>query len=107
MTTCIESLTILRFEPIKAYVVFPLLSIISLLSDPVFVYWYPNQKKKAFFNEVVSLDQATHIFVKGRGKSVLVLIMSVHVFSKMKHETGSVKNYKLGIMNLAQFHKSL
>ena len=75
MTTCIESLTILRFEPIKAYVVFPLLSIISLLSYPVFVYWYPNQKKKAFFNEVVSLDQATHIFVKGRGKSVLVLII--------------------------------
>jgi hypothetical protein len=50
----------------KSYLIFPLLSLLSVFVYPVCVYWYPKWQASAFFNPIGSLNDATHIMVSGK-----------------------------------------
>jgi len=49
----------------KSYLLFPLLSVLSLFIYPVCVYWYPSLRKKAFYSECEGISEASHLYVEG------------------------------------------
>ena len=49
----------------------PLLSLITVFVFPIFLYWKVNLRKYWFYNEVSSINEATHIYIEGAGKLVL------------------------------------
>ena len=72
--TVIESLTMLSFSWAKAYLLFPLLSLLSLFIYPICVYWYPSLRAGAFYTHQRNFDRATHLYVVGKGKSTSNLL---------------------------------
>ena len=63
----------LRFSPMKAYFLVPLLSIISGLIFAVCLYWSTNLKIKFLYKRNVKLEQATHIMVRGNENFISVV----------------------------------
>jgi hypothetical protein len=60
--TKILQLIALERSYIKCILVVPLLAICTALIFLLFLFWYPNLRKKFFYNET-TLDKATHLFV--------------------------------------------
>ena len=63
--TQMHDIHFLQFSPLKAYLLMPILSVITLFILPICVYWYTSLKVKYLYYENVSLDQATHVLIKG------------------------------------------
>lgn len=68
-STKILQLVYLQYSYFKAIVVVPLLSICTAFFFLLFLYWYPNLRKKFFYSECTgSVTEATHLFVVGTSK---------------------------------------
>jgi hypothetical protein len=71
-STCIASITLLQHSFFKAYVVVPILSILTLFFVPLKMYWDKELNARMIYNVVADLAQATHVLVRGRGGNVEV-----------------------------------
>ena len=67
-TTCIDVAILLTKDPIKRWLVAPLLSLITLFVWPIFLYWKIPMQRDWLYNRAVSVDRATHLYIEGRGK---------------------------------------
>jgi hypothetical protein len=65
--TRIIKLICLKQSYLKLFCVVPLLSLLTALIFPLFLFWYPNLRKKFFYTEC-KLEEATHLFVVGTSK---------------------------------------
>jgi hypothetical protein len=71
-STCIESITLLKHSFFKAYLVVPVLSVLTLLYLPLKMYWSNALNARMIYNIVNELEEATHVLVKGRSGNVEV-----------------------------------
>ena len=65
-TTCIEVAELLTASKLKQWVVAPILSLLSLLVWPVFLYWYKTMQRDWLYRPATSIDSATHLYIEGR-----------------------------------------
>ena len=63
--TCIKTLTYLEFQPNRAYLLFPILSVLSLFVLPILTYWKTDLRKYWFYKQVSKREEATHICIEG------------------------------------------
>ena len=63
--TCLKSITLLEFCPCFAYLVVPLLSVLSLLILPLFTFWMPSLRARLMYRKVTRVELATHVLVEG------------------------------------------
>jgi hypothetical protein len=64
-STKILRMTYLEVSYFKRIVVVPLLSIITGLFFLLFLYWYPNLRKRFLYNPQENVYKATHLFIEG------------------------------------------
>jgi len=67
-STKILRMTYLEVSYFKRIVVVPLLSIITGLFFLLFLYWYPNLRKRFLYNLQENVYKATHLFIEGTSK---------------------------------------
>jgi hypothetical protein len=67
-STKILRMTYLEVSYFKRIVVVPLLSIITGLFFLLFLYWYPNLRKRFLYNQQENVYKATHLFIEGTCK---------------------------------------
>lgn len=67
-----DEITLLRHNWIKAYLVVPILSILTLFFLPLKMYWDNALNARMIYSPVLRLEQATHVLVKGRDGKVAV-----------------------------------
>lgn len=67
-TTCVDSATLLTESAVKQWLLVPLISLLSLLVFPVFLYWKKPMQRDWLYVRATSLQTATHIYIEGRGK---------------------------------------
>ena len=67
-TTKILRMIYLEVSYFKRIVVVPLLSIITGLFFLLFLYWYPNLRKRFLYNHQENVYKATHLFIEGTSK---------------------------------------
>jgi hypothetical protein len=65
--TCMASITLLRHSWFKAYILVPILSILTIFILPLKMYWSSTLYAKMIMNPVTNIMKATHVLVKGRG----------------------------------------
>ncbi len=70
--TKILRLTCLAVSSIKLYLLVPILSILTLGFLLLVMFWYPRLRKVLIYREV-KLDEASHVFVEGTSKELLIL----------------------------------
>ena len=80
----ILSLQLLRFDPIKAYLVVPLLSVLSLMILPLSMYWSCEKQAEWLYTMTRSLDQADSLLVRGKDGNIEIV--------KLDNQTENVKN---------------
>jgi hypothetical protein len=68
--TCMASITLIRHSKVKAYLVTPILSVLSLFILPLKMYWDNDLNARMTFNTVTDIKRATHVKVIGRGGNV-------------------------------------
>ena len=66
--TCIELALLLHTSKFKKWVLLPILSIVTLFYFPVRLYWSRRMQQKWLYDRANSLEEATDIFIIGRGK---------------------------------------
>lgn len=71
-STCIASITLLQHSFFKAYIVVPIISILTLFFVPLKMYWNNELNARMIYNVVADLAQATHVLVRGRSGNVEV-----------------------------------
>ena len=64
--TCIDNLTYLKFQPVKAFIVFPILSVLSVFVLTILTYWKTEYRKYWFYKQVDSKEEAKYIFIEGK-----------------------------------------
>jgi len=67
-TTCVDVAILLTSNWAKQWLLVPLLSLLSLLVFPVFLYWKIPFQRDWLYSRATSVDTATHIYIEGRGK---------------------------------------
>ena len=67
-STKILRMTYLEVSYFKRIVVVPLLSIITGLFFLLFLYWYPNLRKRFLYNPQENIYKVTHLFIVGTSK---------------------------------------
>ena len=65
-TTYVESALLLTESCVKQWLVVPILSLLTLLAFPVFLYWSKPMQSRWLYTRVVSVEAATHLYVEGR-----------------------------------------
>ena len=65
-TTCIEIAELLTASKLKQWVIAPLLSLLSILVFPVFLYWYKTMQRDWLYHPATTIDTATHLYIEGR-----------------------------------------
>jgi hypothetical protein len=83
-TTCIEQAVALTSSPLKRWLVTPLLSIVTLLIFPVFLYWKIGLQKKWLYRQASTLEEATHLYIEG--KDANLEIVEVQDFARKSAE---------------------
>jgi len=68
-TTCIETAILLKRNKFKQWFVVPVLSLISLLTFPVLLYWKKPLQRDWLYSRATSIERATHIYIEGRGNN--------------------------------------
>ena len=56
----------LRFNPLWAYLIMPLLSVLTLFVLPLRLYWHKTLRAKYFYTRVNQLPLANHLLVTGK-----------------------------------------
>lgn len=74
-STCIESITLLKHSLFNAYVLVPMLSVLTLFFLPLKMYWDNALNARMLYYPVQDLRQASHVLVKGRGGNVEVCLL--------------------------------
>lgn len=74
-STCIESITLLKHSLFNAYVLVPVLSVLTLFFLPLKMYWDNALNARMLYYPVQDLRQASHVLVKGRGGNVEVCLL--------------------------------
>lgn len=72
-STVILSLTLLQYNALKAYLLMPLLSLLTLFILPLRLYWSAELRAYYLYNEVGALEQADHLLVKGKDGNIEVV----------------------------------
>ena len=70
--TCIDEITLLRHSWVKAYLVVPVLSVLTLFFLPLKMYWDNALNTRMVYSPVQTLHQATHVRVRGRDGKIEV-----------------------------------
>ena len=68
-TTCVDTAILVKEDCLKRWIIVPLLSLLSLFAFPVVLYWKPAMRKDWLYKRPTSVQDATHIYIQGRGKS--------------------------------------
>ena len=68
--TCIASITLLRHNWFKAYVLVPILSILTIFILPLKMYWDTELYATMIYDTVTAIEMATDMLVKGRAGNV-------------------------------------
>lgn len=69
-STVINSLTMLKFNALKAYLLVPLLSILTIMVLPVRLYWSAELRAYYFYDKVRALEQADTMLVRGKDGNI-------------------------------------
>ena len=64
--TCIDAAILLRHDPLKAYLVTPILAIVTLFSWPIILYWSVERQRDRLYKKAHSIADATHVYIRGR-----------------------------------------
>jgi hypothetical protein len=64
----IEVAVLMRANWAKRLLLVPLLSILTLLIFPIFLYWSAYIRSQWFYSTAHTLEEATHVLIVGRGK---------------------------------------
>lgn len=64
-TTIIDEITCLKFSPVKSYLLFPFLCLITIFILPLMCYYFVNLKIMFHFDKV-EFGEATHLLILGR-----------------------------------------
>ena len=68
--TLIVEAELLKESHLHRKVILPILSTLTLLVWPICVYWSISLQRKTLYVSPENVDQATHIFVRSKGKSL-------------------------------------
>ena len=60
----------LRHSFFKAYILTPILSLLTIFVLPVKMYWDNGLFARMIFNPTTNIEQATHVLVKGKGGNI-------------------------------------
>lgn len=71
--TVIHSLTKLQFSAFKAYVVLPILSLLTVFVLPICMYWSQSLTAKYLYNRVTVLAEATALLVEGKDGNIEIV----------------------------------
>ena len=71
--TLIFELTYLKFSPFKAYLLVPILSLISVFIFAIALYWSPSLRVVYCYTKETKRNKATHILVKGHLNALTIL----------------------------------
>lgn len=72
-TTIILSLTMLKLNPLKAYLLVPLLSILTLFALPIRMYWSDELKAWYLYDQVLRIEEADHLLVRGKDGNIEIV----------------------------------
>ena len=67
-STAIEMACLLRSCLWKRWLIVPLLSLLTIFIFPIMLYWRPSMQAKWLYRIARELDEATHIYLHGKGK---------------------------------------
>ena len=85
-TTCVDSALLLTRNSFKRCFLVPLLSLLSLFVFPLFIYWRKSLQRDWLYSRAASLETATHIYIKGRGKLTYLSVQkSLTLMHRWKH----------------------
>lgn len=65
-TTLVDEATLITESVCKQWFLAPLLSVCTLLVWPVFLYWSKDLQRKWLYSPATSLEQASHVYIRGR-----------------------------------------
>jgi len=65
----------LKFSSLKAYILVPLLSLLTLFVLPLRLYWSAELRAKYLYNQVAALEGADHLLVRGKDGNVEVVAL--------------------------------
>ena len=65
-STCVSEIALMYFSPFKAYVVTPVLSIVSLFVLPVLMYWNVGARIALLYSDALTLEETTAIRVTNK-----------------------------------------
>ena len=82
--TCITSLSLLQFSCAKAYLLVPILSLLTVFVLPVMLYWKAHLRAKYLYWSVTSEGVATHLLVCGRDGNVEIVPLQ-NMNSRVSH----------------------
>lgn len=73
--TFIESAILLRTSCFKRWLLVPLLSVITALVFPIFLYWKPKLRRDYLYSRASTLVSTTHVFVTSRDQNMEIVTM--------------------------------
>lgn len=63
----------LKFSPIKSFLLLPILSLLTLFVLPIWIYWSSELKAKFMYSRVANLLSATHLLVEGKDGNIEIV----------------------------------
>jgi hypothetical protein len=63
----------LKFNTLKAYLVVPFLSILTVFVLPIRLYWSAELRAFYLYTEVATLEGANHLLVRGRDGNIEIV----------------------------------
>jgi hypothetical protein len=71
--SCISQLNFVKLSYLKALLLVPILSVLTIFILPIVMYWRPTVYARMLFSPVNDIKNASHVVVKGRGAAKVVM----------------------------------
>ena len=67
-TTTVDEAILLTASGVKRWLVAPLISVVTLFIWSLFLYWKKPMQRDWLYRRADTVQSATHIYIRGRGK---------------------------------------
>ena len=64
--TCIDTMVLLHTNCLKQWLLFPILSLLTIFIFPLIVYWRPALNARYRYSTHHSINTASHVLIRGR-----------------------------------------
>jgi hypothetical protein len=63
----------LKFNYLKAYLIVPALSILTLFTLPIRIYWSDELRAWYLYDQVLQIEEADHLLVRGKDGNIEIV----------------------------------